>query len=383
MKYQKRKPRLLIVGAFPGKNSKIYGGIVTTCQLLLNSELSNQFELLLIDSTQIRNPPPIFLIRLYLAIKRFYRYLKMLFSSSPDAVLLFTSTGASAFEKGIMARFARSRGIPALLFPRGEVLINSNKDTLLMKILMKFAMSGGTHLLCQGAAWQKFAINTVGFKKENSPIIYNWSATSKLLKIGTERDFSLANSRINIVFIGWLEKEKGVFELLDACKKLAIQHKFILSIAGRGSSEKAARTFVYDNDLEDYVRFIGWIQGNQKDDLLKTADILVLPSWYEGFPNVVIEAMSAKVAVIVSAVGNVQSILDDRVHALLIPPKSVEAIMTALSELISRPNFRIKIGTNGYEFAKKNFSTELGILNLISIINNAIGNLQHSKNSHV
>jgi glycosyltransferase involved in cell wall biosynthesis len=267
-----KKPKLLIVGAFPPKNATIFGGIVTTSKMLLNSEFSEQFDLVLIDSTQHSNPPPCFLIRSVFAIRRFNQYLIKLFTRSPDAVLLFTAAGASAFEKGIMARFARLLGIPVFLFPRGGKLIDAANETALQRMWIKLAMRGATHLLCQGPAWHRFAVDILGFDPAQAPIVHNWSATPQLLRIGAEHELPPFGSVPRILFLGWLEKEKGVFELLEACKTLADRHSFVLLIAGRGHAEPAAKKFVQTHSLKNQVQFVGWVDGEKKESLLRNSD---------------------------------------------------------------------------------------------------------------
>lgn len=367
-----KKPKLLIVGAFPPENSQIYGGIVTTCRALLQPEFSNLFDLVLIDSTQRSNPPPVLLLRSFFASVRFCHFFYKLITVSPDAVLIFTSVGVSVLEKGVMARFARLKRIPVLLFPRGAELISIVNRSAFQRAWTKPAMRGATHLLCQGATWQQFAVNVLGFSSDTAPIIHNWSATPELLLLGAEKKKCLSNKFLNIVFVGWIEKEKGVFEMLEACRLLAQNHQFVLTIAGRGSAEQAARDFVKQHSLSACIRFAGWVQDETKQDLLRNSDILLLPSWIEGFPNAVIEAMAAKLAVIVTTVGIVPDLLNDRQQALLIPSKNIEAIVTALEELLIDEAFRISLADRGYHYAKETFSTDAGVSRLAMTIIDAI-----------
>ncbi len=71
------KPKILIVGAFPPPESKIFGGIVTSCKVLLASSLPDKADLTLIDSTQISNPPPGLRVRLWLAMKRVMTFIRL------------------------------------------------------------------------------------------------------------------------------------------------------------------------------------------------------------------------------------------------------------------------------------------------------------------
>jgi glycosyltransferase involved in cell wall biosynthesis len=366
------KKRVLIVGAFPGPGSTIVGGIVTTCKTLLESEFPRNFDLILIDSTQTSNPPPGLVLRLFKALQRVFKYCSSLLLKRPDAVLLFTAIGASVAEKGLMAWIARLMNIPALMFPRGAELIDVVRSKRWHRFWVVPAMRGAAYFLCQGPAWHRFAVSDLGFRPSKAEIIHNWSASADLLRIGANRSKSSASSVIRVLFLGWLEKEKGIFELLDACEQLAPRFEFMLSVAGRGHAEAEAKRFVQECNLNSRVDFVGWVHDAEKMRLLEESDILVLPSWAEGFPNAVIEAMSAKVSVIVTSVGNVPDLLRNREHALIIPPKNVDALRDTLKELFVNREFRDQLAEKGHVFARDTFSTDGGVARLTSILNAAI-----------
>lgn len=369
-----KKIKLLIVGAFPPLNSPIVGGIVTTCKILMESDFPNHFDAILIDSTQRSNPPPGFFIRLCAAVNRTCRFLLALIIKRPGAVILFTAVGASVAEKGLMAWLVRLSKNPVFLFPRGAALIDQVRCSRWQKIWIVPAMKGATHILCQGPTWHNFAIEDLGFKKETAPIIYNWSATKDLLQLGAKRTRRINVQKLEILFLAWLEEEKGIFELLEACRKLSLKHAFCLTVAGSGNAENKAREFVEKHNLQAFIKFEGWAHGPQKMKLLEFADILVLPSWTEGFPNSIIEAMAARVAVIVSAVGNVPDILQHRNQAMIVPPRDVNNLTQMIEELIVDSVFRLELADRGYNFTRENFSTEKGIQTFISIIKDAIEN---------
>ncbi len=223
-------------------------------------------------------------------------------------------------------------------------------------------------MLCQGPAWHRFAIDELGFPKSQCAIVYNWTATPELLQIGKRRGPPSVNGIPKLLFLGWLEREKGIFELLGACRRLSEKYEFQLLVAGSGNAERKANEFVLKYNMEGVVKFLGWVHGEQKKQLLEEADILVLPSWIEGFPNTIIEAMAAKLAIVVSAVGNVPDILSDREQALLIPPKDEEALRRALDELIRNPQLCASLAENGFIFARDHFSTESAISRLVCAV---------------
>lgn len=362
------QPHMLFVGAFPPPERDIFGGNVTACRALLNSTFPDKIGLTLLDSTQISNPPPGLPLRLLLAFRRFIRYLVQFERSRPDVVMLFASVGASLVEKGAMAWYARLRGTPALMFPRGGSVIDATKQSKVTRAWVRAAFGGARKVLCQGPAWQGFAVGTLGTPVEDAPIITNWTATPSLLSIGRERVFKADDRPVCLLFLGWLEESKGIFELMEACRTLSQSRKLRLDIVGEGNTSEAVRTFVAENGLSDVVCFRGWLKGSQLESVLAEADVLVLPSWAEGLPNAMIEAMAAKLAVVVSAVGNVPDVVIDGREALLIPPKDVPSLQAALAKVIDDPALRQRLAESGFSLAEKQWGVEPAVDRLTEVV---------------
>lgn len=366
------KKKLLLVGAFPSENLKIYGGIVTCCRALLSSSFSSRYDLELIDSTQISNPPPNYFTRSRIAFIRFICYLSRLLTGDADLIMIFMSGSISSIiEKGIMAWLAKIFfNKPVLIFPRGGRLIDLAKASIFYKFWISKMLQGGTFFLCQGPAWQEFAID-IGYNYKNTSIIYNWTASQSLLKIGEMRDAIKSRRTHHVLFLGWLEINKGIFDLLQALLNLSPEYDFKLKIAGRGHAEGSAKKYVSQNNMDNFVEFVGWVDDEAKHLVLAEADILVLPSWAEGFPNVIIEAMAAKVAVVVSAVGNIPGIIDNNNQALLVQPKNPLMLQKALGRLFDDTHFCNSLAHRGHVFAKNNFSVEPAVEKLSTIIDSA------------
>jgi glycosyltransferase involved in cell wall biosynthesis len=363
-----KKHKVLIVGGFPSTDSKIYGGIVTSCRALLDSSFSLKFDVITLDSTQKSNPIPSLLVRLIFAAKRTTYYLFQLLFSRPKVVILFPAIGASLFEKGVMSWLAFFLRIPVLMFPRGGPLLDQVRESKFTRTWVKLAFGGASKVLCQGPAWKEFAINTLKFSDQDTPIVFNWTATNRLLEIGKKKIKTPTQKPLNILYLGWIEKEKGIYDFLHALKDIKKVNECRISIAGGGSCAEHVKEFVAINGMDGFVNFEGWVGGQELESVLKKSDMLVLPSWAEGFPNAVIEAMASGLAVIVSSVGNVPDILRDGSEALLVPPKDRIALKNSISRLLENDNLRQSISTSGYNFAYENFSIEKAVLKLEKII---------------
>jgi glycosyltransferase involved in cell wall biosynthesis len=364
-------PRVLFVGAFPPPGGTIFGGMVTSCRTLLASTFPARVNLELLDSTQFSNPPPRLPLRIAFAARRFVRFVRAFEARRPDAVLLFVAVGASIIEKGVMARYARMRGVPTLMFPRGASIVESCRTSAFTRTWAKAAFRGASKIVCQGEIWRRFAVDLLGFANGDVAVIRNWTATRELLDIGARREVRRGES-VRLLFVGWLEREKGIFELIEACQKLCCGRKFTLDVVGEGHASDEARALVVRCGLTDVVRFRGWLQAPDLARALADADVLVLPSWAEGLPNAVVEAMAARLAVVVTRVGAIPDVITDHRSGLLVAPKSTEALRFALAEVIDDSNLRERLASEAYEIAARDFGVELAVDKVIHEIENAI-----------
>ena len=220
------------------------------------------------------------------------------------------------------------------------------------------------------ARGRQFAIEALGFAPGNVAVIRNWTATPQLLAIGARRA-ARPGAPVRLLFLGWLEREKGIFELLEACRRLA-DRDFTLEVAGDGHAAAEAREFVARHGLEGRVAFRGWLRGAQLPEALATADVLVLPSWAEGLPNAMVEAMAAGLAVVVSAVGAIPELVTDGVSGRLVRPRDADSLTRALAETIADGAARERMARAGRAIAARDFGVEEAVERLTLEIGSAV-----------
>ena len=367
------KYKLLIVGSFNASEKGIYGGVAKSCEMMMKSSFASRFIITTIDSTQISNPAPHFIVRSIFAFKRLLTFIGHLIGIRPDAVLLFTSVGASVVEKGTMGWICRLFGTPSLIFPRGGEVINQAERSKFALMAMRVFFKGSNIFLGQGVKWREFAINKLMYDDDHVALIPNWTATEEHLTIGKNRSFYVTPVSINLLILAWLEEFKGIFELLRVCKSLSEQgYKIKLTVAGRGNAEKKAKDFVKQNNLGKIIKFSGWVEGAELNFLLAKNDIFVLPSWNEGLPNAMIEAMAASLAVVVTSVGVIPDYVEDRKHAMLVSPCDEKSLEEALKLVVSETGLRHELAKNGHNLVKRNFSLEPAMQLLGDVIEEAV-----------
>lgn len=364
-----RRPKLLVVGAFPPSKSTVRGGQISACRALMRPTFTDRFDVRVLDTTQRSNPPPTLFVRGAAALSRMLQLAWMLVTRPPEGVLLFATIGASYVEKGIMALLCRALGVPVAIFLRGGEMIDHYHGAVWHRILMRALLTRARLFLCQGPKWQRFAVSSLGYPISSAPVVPNWAASEDLLQIGRERIAEIEPSTVRLVFVGWVEHYKGINELLEAAAVLAERElDFRLTIVGGGRLEGRARSFVHERSLQRHVAFVGWQSPNEVREILSRSDVFVLPSWAEGMPNALIEAMSCRLACVVTAVGMVPDFLTDGENALIVPPKCQPALTAALDGLIQNPSRRARIANGAFAMAERVFSEKRGVRMLADIL---------------
>jgi len=162
---------------------------------------------------------------------------------------------------------------------------------------------------------------------------------------GTETDRTPGKT---LIFVGRLAGIKGVPLLLEALVRLRTAHPDVrLTLIGDGPERSALEAMTQAMDLSDIVTFTGYLGQTEVAEHLCQSDILVLPSFAEGVPVVLMEAMAARRPVIATRVGGVQELVEDGISGLTIPPGDVDTLTSSIEKLLSDPDLCLKMGVAG------------------------------------
>jgi glycosyltransferase involved in cell wall biosynthesis len=140
--------------------------------------------------------------------------------------------------------------------------------------------------------------------------------------------------------MGWIIREKGVYDLVDAIPaviKAIPGTRFVF--AGNKETERLA-TMLRERGLESVATVAGWVSGNEKLALLRDSHLLVLPSYSEGVPNVLLEAMASGLPVLTTPVGGIPSLVDNGKTGLFTAPGDVAALTSNTIKLLADPDLR-------------------------------------------
>jgi glycosyltransferase involved in cell wall biosynthesis len=161
-----------------------------------------------------------------------------------------------------------------------------------------------------------------------------------------------------VAFAGRCEASKGVFDLLEACNML--RHavpQLRVECAGDGDLAKVAR-YAIALHLGTRVSLPGWIDRAATRELLERASVFVLPSYAEGLPVSLLEAMAAGCPVIATAVGGIPDLITDGIDGLLVPSGHPEALAHAMERVLQDPAFARRLGNAARETVAHRYAAE-------------------------
>ncbi|NDV98284.1 glycosyltransferase [Salipiger sp. PrR002] len=166
--------------------------------------------------------------------------------------------------------------------------------------------------------------------------------------IDPERYAPAAQSGQSLLFVGRLAGVKGVPVLLRALADLAPRYPDLrLRLIGDGPERTALERKAAELGLAECVEFLGYRSQAEVAEALSAADIFVLPSFAEGVPVVLMEAMAAQLPVVTTRIAGVPELVEHGASGLLVPPGEAGALAAALDSLLSDPDGRRRMGAAG------------------------------------
>ena len=299
------------------------------------------------------------------AFSFFFRLKKRMENEDYEILHFNSSLGLGLIKDLIIANILRLKFSKLILF---QIHFCGIKETFLFSSLFLrayfYLLSKFSKILLLSDSFKKELIS-LGFPCEKISVIHNFHQYNKVLVIKEV----MHENKLSLIFIGSIDKRKGIFDLLEALKGNSFAYE--LNIAGSFVSnkiEKKCRNIISENNLN--VSFLGYIDQNEKEKLLTEADILILPSYAEGFPMVIPEAMVFGCAIISTNIAGIPEIVKDNINGFLIEPGQVHKLKFYL-EYLYRNKEILQNFKNCSVIISNKFNLPTYIEKLTAIYNNA------------
>jgi glycosyltransferase involved in cell wall biosynthesis len=170
-----------------------------------------------------------------------------------------------------------------------------------------------------------------------------------------------------ILYLARIEKTKGIYEAIETFRILQLKFKDLkLIIAGDGREENNVREIVLKNRIENII-FTGFVEGDSKRDLFMNADVYFFPSYFEGMPTSVLEALAFGLPVVTTNVGGLSDFFTNEVFGYITESKTPEVLADRIEKLINNPDLCKRISLNNFRYAKDHFLSDIVVKRIESI----------------
>jgi glycosyltransferase involved in cell wall biosynthesis len=252
-----------------------------------------------------------------------------------DLVHIQLAWGGSIYRKLMIAAIARYLRVPYVVHLHSGRFDRSWADAgkyLARRIDRLFMDSAAIVVL--GQCWARLVLGRLPDVKDKLTVLPNTTAAPS-----GPHQLRSNGDRIQITFLGHVQPEKGVPQLIEALGRLSARADWSATIAGNGELDQS-RSHARRLGIAARVDIPGWLSPHETAALLRSTDILVLPSFVENLPMVVIEGFAYGLAVVATPVGAVPEVITDGRNGLLVPVGDVEALAGALHRLLENGELR-------------------------------------------
>jgi glycosyltransferase involved in cell wall biosynthesis len=256
-----------------------------------------------------------------------------------DLLHIHLSDRGSAYRKTVLGDIARLLRVPYVVHLHGAIFVqfwSATSPGLSRAIGRLFRESN--HIVVMGQYWARAIVERVPTAAPKISIVPNATMASGLDQLPSE------TGRVRITCLGQLGQRKGTSQLIDAFQRLNCRDDWTATVAGDGMVQDY-RAKVCSLGMQDKVAIPGWLDSAATEDLLRRTDILVLPSFSENLPMVILEAFAHGIPVISTPVGAIPEVVREGHNGLLVPAGDVAALARALERLIEDPALRRNLGS--------------------------------------
>lgn len=292
-------------------------------------------------------------------------------------ILLFRSIGRlsglhinvaerlSILRKGVIVLVGRLLGLPVLLhLHAAQIHTSYASSSFFGKLFTRFVFARASICVVLGSRAKLFLMEELGIPESKIFVLVNG------VPVGPRLERDKDDSRFRLLFLGNLTERKGVSDFLRALSHKEMKGvNWRATLAGGGDIEFYKRLAV-DLGIEDRLDFLGWIDQGRAAQLMANSDVLVLPSYDEGLPLVILEALGRGLPVVCTPVGEIPEFLKNGINAIFVKPGDPNSLAEAIMKLEASFDVRNELARNGLIAYEEMFSIDVFFSSLMKIYRN-------------
>lgn len=285
-----------------------------------------------------------------------------IFRDRDQAVLLHVNMGdrGSAIRKSVLILWNCLLGLPVFLHLHA---VEMEKLPRWVLWFLGFVFRRATCVIVLGERYRQWVVQEMGVKEERVQILWNGVPVD----VPAARRHVHGDKPVNILFLGTLGPRKGMHDLIDALAMIPEDAPaWHMIFAGPGDIEKY-RVDAKALGIADRCTFTGWLDLEASRDIVSQSDIVVLPSYHEGLPLVILEALGLGSPVIATPVGVIPEVLTDGENVIFCRPGDPDCLARSITQLLTDPALRQTLCDNGIDIYRRRFTLENFSSHLVAI----------------
>ena len=333
-----------------------YGGIGIWTNNILNSKLSAKYKLLNLDTSpnKVVAKSKFTINRAVDAFILFYKLQKLLLLNRPNVVHITTNYFWAFYRDIIFGAIAK---------PFSKIILHihgGDFPNFFKSIPFIFRK------ICHNSlrSFDKIIVITTETKEflEGKLYLTNVVFIPNPIKANDFVRQRKNKKRLKVLFVGLIVQNKGVLDILNVASKINNANFIFIGPYVKSKNidtEKEVMDSININKLNDRVRFLGAMAHGEIIEHYLDSDILLLPSYREGLPNVILEAMAAGLPIIATRVGAIPEIIENGVNGFLIEPGDRHGLLKYIDLLIQNESLRLKMSKENAEKALKYYDLDV------------------------
>ncbi len=290
--------------------------------------------------------------KLSIFLRALTRFAVLLLTGKVDLLHVHMSSRASFWRKACFLLPAYAFHIPTILHLHGSefAVFYEQECGFMARRLIRFVFNSASRVVVLSVVWQRWV---QGISNNLNVItIYNPVMTPRQPRQWANRTPGV------VLFLGRLGKRKGVYDLLAAAQQVAAHYPELrLRLGGDGELEQVADD-AQERELGERVELLGWVKGADKERHLGEAWLYALPSYHEGLPMSILEAMAAGLPILSTPIAGIPEAVTDGVEGFLVPPGDIAALTARLQQLLAEPGLACRMGDAARRKVETTFSSE-------------------------
>ena len=367
---EQKKIRVLMIG--PGEG--VGGGIFALVENLI-PVLKKQVSLLYLPSVKqraLKDLGKLSFRNLIIAISQYFRFLIALIRFRPQIIHLHTSQGIAWLKDTIFVAIGKGIGCHIILHMHGgnfdEIY---KKNSRFIQAYTRKILNLADAVISVSTEW-KYRLAKIIPVDRVYPLINCIDVQS--FQPGDPGD---SEKKMNIFFLGRVGPLKGTSDLITAIHSIeSTAGNFHVWIAGPEENDGdllSAQACLEKYELTGKCELLGSVDRKKVLQLFREASVFVLPSYYEGLPMVILEALAAGLPVVATPVGGIPEVVHDGYNGFLVPIGDIEVLANRLETLVLDTDMRKMMGRRSREIAERELNVAPYIEQLVGLYSTITG----------